>query len=179
MDANIKLKNGNSLEIYQDMSPESPREWDNLSTMYCWHRNYTLGDTQDGDHEEDYGPDAIIVPIYAYTKRGIRLATQPFSCPWDSGRLGHAVVTKEEVIENYGEYNDVNVASAKRCIESEIEVYNQYLNGEVYGYVLKDKDGEEIDSCFGFFGYDPTTNGIFDQLDIGEEDCYLKDQEIA
>jgi hypothetical protein len=172
--ANIKLKNGNTLSIYQDMSAESPREWDNLSTMHCWHRNYNLGDVQNGDiGVDDLDVDAIVVPIYAYTKGGIRLATSPFSCPWDSGRLGFAVVTRREIIDNYGTYNDATIAQAKRCIDSEIKTYNNYLDGEVYGYVLKDSEGEEIDSCWGFYGYDPSTNGIFDQLDIGEEDCYL------
>ena len=168
--ANIKLKNGNTVSIYQDMSAESPREWDNLSTFYCWHKRYVLGDIQNSDTDEEHGVDAIIVPIYMYEHGSVAISTKPFSCPWDSGRLGHAVVTKQEIIENYGEYNDVNIAKTKRCIEAEVETYNDYLNGEIYGYVLKDKEGEEIDSCFGFYGYDPTTNGIFDQLDIGEEE---------
>lgn len=41
-------------------------------------------------------------------------------------------------------------------------VYNQYLTGEVYGYVLE-VEGEE-DSCFGFYGDDPVTNGMMDNL---------------
>ena len=179
--ANIKLKNGNTLSIYQDMSAESPREWDNICKMICFHTRYNIGDKHDIDHgdynsweemqEENFGDDAIIMPIYAYTKGGINLATTPFSCPWDSGRVGFAVVTKQDIIDSYGEYNDANVASAKRCIESELETYNDYLSGECYGFILKDSEGEEIDSCFGFYGYDPTTNGIFDHVDIGEEDC--------
>lgn len=32
------------VNIYPDDSPESPREWCNLGTMACWHRNYNLGD---------------------------------------------------------------------------------------------------------------------------------------
>lgn len=169
--ANIKLKNGNTLEIYQDMSAESPREWDNICTMYCWHRRYNLGDVSNGDiTESDFDKDAIIVPIYAYTKSGIRLATSPFSCPWDSGQLGFAAITKDEIIASYGDDSPASRARARKCIEAELETYNSYLEGEVYGYVLKDNEGEEIDSCWGFYGYDPTTNGIFDHIDIGEED---------
>lgn len=33
------------LKIFQDDASESPREWDNLSTMLCWHGRYNLGDT--------------------------------------------------------------------------------------------------------------------------------------
>ncbi len=35
-----------TIVISPDLNPESPREWDNLGTMYCWHHNYTLGDEQ-------------------------------------------------------------------------------------------------------------------------------------
>ena len=31
-------------EIIQDTEPESPRERDNLGTMFCKHRRYNLGD---------------------------------------------------------------------------------------------------------------------------------------
>jgi hypothetical protein len=35
-----------TIVIQPDRDAESPREWDNLGTMYCWHRDYTLGDEQ-------------------------------------------------------------------------------------------------------------------------------------
>jgi len=35
---------GQRINIEQDGDPESPREWDNLGTMVCWHNNYNLGD---------------------------------------------------------------------------------------------------------------------------------------
>jgi hypothetical protein len=34
------------IRIVHDDSPESPREWDNLGTMVCWHNRYTLGNEQ-------------------------------------------------------------------------------------------------------------------------------------
>lgn len=32
------------LKIWQDADSENPREWDEGCKMYCWHRNYNLGD---------------------------------------------------------------------------------------------------------------------------------------
>ena len=32
------------IEITTDEFPESPRSWDNLGTMVCWHSRYNLGD---------------------------------------------------------------------------------------------------------------------------------------
>lgn len=179
--ANIKLKNGQTVEIYQDMSADSPREWDNLSTFICFHNRYNLGDKHDIDHS-DYNSwqdmelenfnldDDIIINLYLLDHSGLRIATHAFLCPWDSGRIGMAVITKKEIIENYGDDSPASRARARRSLEAEVETYDQYLSGECYGYVLKDEYDVELDSCFGFYGYDPTTNGIFDQLDIGEEE---------
>lgn len=35
---------GFDINVFVDESPESPREWDNLGTMVCWHNDYKLGD---------------------------------------------------------------------------------------------------------------------------------------
>ena len=35
-----------NIEIKQDDCDYSPREWDNLGTMVCWHSRYNLGDEQ-------------------------------------------------------------------------------------------------------------------------------------
>ena len=40
------------IEVHQDESPESPRSWDNLGTMICFHRRYDLGDKHDYNHVE-------------------------------------------------------------------------------------------------------------------------------
>ena len=34
-----------AIRVRQDPYPQSPREWDNLCTMACWHRRYSLGDS--------------------------------------------------------------------------------------------------------------------------------------
>lgn len=43
-----------TLEIITDDTPGDPREWDNLCTMVCWHRNYRLGDEHNYDGIEDF-----------------------------------------------------------------------------------------------------------------------------
>lgn len=44
----VDLEDGRRLEVMiaQDFDPVSPRDWDNLGTMECWHRSYVLGDEQ-------------------------------------------------------------------------------------------------------------------------------------
>ena len=38
--------------------------------------------------------------------------------------------------------------------DSEIETYSPYLNGDVHGYIISNESGDEVDSCFGIYGYD-------------------------
>lgn len=42
------------LHIQQDDSADNPRDWDELTTMACWHRNYSLGDTLKDKSQEDF-----------------------------------------------------------------------------------------------------------------------------
>jgi len=56
-------------------------------------------------------------------------------------------------------------------------VYDQYLQGDVWGFVIKnrcDKCGQEDeteDSCWGFYGDDPLTNGMADHLSKEDRDA--------
>lgn len=53
----------------------------------------------------------------------------------------------------------------KDVINGELEVYNQWCNGEVYWYQIaggEDDDGEDLDACYWFYG-DPETSGLLEQ----------------
>lgn len=43
-----------TIVIKNDPEPESPREWDNVGTMVCWHSRYNLGDEQPSCSSDDY-----------------------------------------------------------------------------------------------------------------------------
>lgn len=47
-------QNGCLISIYPDDDAESPRDWDNLGTMTCWHRRYVLGDEQPSESPPVY-----------------------------------------------------------------------------------------------------------------------------
>lgn len=155
------------LKVFVDINAESPRKWGSLSKIMCFHRRYNIGDEHNysssnyGGWEEfrkqlekDYDI-AIILPLYMYDHSGITISTTPFSCPWDSGQIGWAFVTKEDIRE---EYNIKRVTQrfaekAEKILLSEIQVYDDYLRGDVYGYILENSEGEQVDSCWGFYGY--------------------------
>lgn len=39
-----------------------------------------------------------------------------------------------------------------KCLEGSIQLFRDWAFGNVYGYVIEGQDGEQVDSCWGFFG---------------------------
>lgn len=141
---------------------------------------------------------AIIVPVRMYDHSGIAFAmpeplvrgqvmpslgpegnySYPFTCPWDSGQVGFMYVTRAKLIEEYGNDGEEARQKALNCMKGELEVYNQYVGNDVWGYIFRDKpcetcggEGEETDSCWGFFGDDPLENGMSDNWDTKYADA--------
>ena len=96
---------GFDIQIYQDSNPTSPREWDNLGTIYCKHRRYDLGDKHTMGLEEIISlikrKDVLSLPLYLYDHSGITINTTGFSCPWDSGQVGYIFVRYEDIKKNF------------------------------------------------------------------------------
>ena len=182
----IEYKGFNILVFPDDDLFESPREWDNLGTMVCCHSRYSLGDKQAKSGAEavyntllEFGYDqekledqyaenrefvdwgmaeieerAVVLPLYLYDHSGITMSTKPFSCPWDSGQVGFIYISHEDIRKEYGK---LWRKKATRLLISEVEIYDQYLTGEVYGFTIEPLEDTEIecnDSCWGFYGYD-------------------------
>ena len=174
--------NTRNLIIKHDDCAESPRDWDNLGTLYAPHRTYRLSDKHANDIRDDDGniPDCYLyLNVYMYEHGGIALNTSGFSCPWDSGQLGIIYVKKSDVLHNWNRQRMSKKLEQQiyECLEAEVNTLSQYLNGEVFGYEYQEvtESGEVIqeDSCWGFFGSDLETNGIADQLPVKLSDCQV------
>ena len=157
------------LVIEPDDNCESPRDWDNLGIMVCSHRRYDLGDDNpkiDYDNFHSWSDieyylatvlDAgVILPLYLYDHSGITMATTPFSCPWDSGQVGFIYASRERI---RAEFSVKRISKKLRekvegILRSEVKDYDQYLTGDVYGYIIEDDNGDELESCWGFCGED-------------------------
>lgn len=166
---------GHTIKIFQDLDPETPREWSNLGTLICWHRLYRLGDSHPFDSPEAFLRDlagvsdqsdlsmeqlreraerkAILLPVFLYDHSGLGMNTIGFHCPWDSGQVGYVYVTLEAVWQEFGLKRVTKALREKAAdiLRGEIVSYDAYLGGRVYGYVIE-QDGEEIDACWGFVG---------------------------
>jgi len=189
------------LKIYYDEDCD-PREWDNLGTMVCWHRRYNLGDKHNYRDPDDFwtslakeitgDPDrvermsleqrekivrenAVVLPLYLYDHGRLTMNTTGFSCPWDSGQVGWIYVTKKKIREEYG----VKRVTKKLCdrvifiLKNEVKDYAQWLEGDVYGFVIEDNKGNELYSSFGFFGTNWKENGMV--YEIPDEYRFLLD----
>jgi len=168
------------ISVKQDEIAESPREWDNLGTMYCCHRNYNLGDKQfksgvalleelsglDSDYRkgsmeqwkeraETYiSKKYIWLPLYLYDHSGITMATTPFHCPWDSGQVGIIAVSRDKVRKEYGLKRITSKWEEKvlEFLNGEVKTYDQFLTGDIYYYDIEGEDFSE--SCGGYYGED-------------------------
>lgn len=194
METEVVLPNNRIFRMFQDEYPESPREWDNLGTMACFHRRYTLGDKDIPFSSDDFNgwnemeeyilkslDAAVVLPLYLYDHSGITMNTTGFSCRWDSGQVGFIYITKDKIMKEYGVKRIRRQLKEKveKMLVNEVEVYDQYLIGDVYGFqILKITKCDEghihethEDSCSGFYGDDIKINGILDH--ISEEDANI------
>jgi len=124
----IALADNRIFRMFQDEHPESPRKWDNLGTMACFHRRYTLGDEDIPFSSDDFnGWDEmeayiykelkalIVLPLYLYDHSGITINTTGFSCRWDSGQVGFIYITKDKIMKEY------NVKRIRRDLKEKVE----------------------------------------------------------
>lgn len=176
---------GFTINIIPDEDPENPRTaWDNLGKMLCFHSRYTLGDQHDLRHSDFANWGAVreylikefhaevMLPLYLYDHSGITIKTSPFSCGWDSGQVGWIYATRDDIAKWFG-VKTVDAAVLKRAekaLESEVVVYDEYLVGNVYGYDIKDAEGEDlsyekygITSCWGYYGGYREKGGVLDE----------------
>ena len=200
------------LVIEQDQFPEDARSWDNLGTMLCCHRDYQLGDcNSNGETEEQLAEicrecgksdeeidemtfaeevrfildqdNVCGLPLYITDHSGISMQTYRFDA-WDSSFVGLIFVEKDFYLAQSCLKDEENwKAKAKKTLESEVEIYNDFLEGNVYMWTLYeptvvirqsmdgkeltreiDEEGEMVDSMGGF--YAPTFEDVEQYFDF-------------
>jgi len=150
------------IEIIPDTEPWDPRSDDNLGTMVCFSSRYNWGDKHDFPDPDQFAifvainRDKIItLPLYVYVHSGTTMNTTGFSCRFDSWCCGRIYVTKARVREEYGwkRVSKKRIAQIEDYLKGEVQTYDQYLTGDVYGYRITDTETEEeVDSVWGYYG---------------------------
>lgn len=163
MEKTIQISDRVTIKIKYDQDAESPASWDNLGQI-TYKGRQTLGTECITDERfseisrQVHDGELIGIPVYAYVHGGATIKaawTSPFVCPWDSGRSGWAYCTKEKAIAEFGKKiltKRVREAAIK-CLIAEVETFDMYLRGEVYGWIVE-VEGREVDACWGCYGLD-------------------------
>ena len=169
MEKNIcetKEYNGYTINIVYDWECfDSPRDWDNLGTIYSNHRNFNpdgheideIIDECTGDLTDWFLKNHIWLKIHGYSHTGMTISTTdgyPYNDRFDGGVFGIIAVDKKKAANEFG-YKICTkkvVQKAEDRLENEVKILDQYMNGECFGYEVVDKDGDVVESCWGFIG---------------------------
>lgn len=135
-------------------------------TLWAKHRPYqssTLDNFLDGygDRPEKAINRAIIwlestfvfLPVYLYEHGGQTVRTTPFGCQWDSGQIGFVYIERSQAASEFfngQRLSPKRVAAVEEQLRGTVQLYDDYLTGNVYGFQAVDESGE--DSCYGFYG---------------------------
>ena len=187
---------GYTIHIVQDDDPQIPRtEFDNLGTIYTSHRRYQPEEDlnksfEDEDVWKSHGvfsdkflKNYIALPIYLYDHSGVTVRTIPFGCPWDSGLFGMIAVSKDVVRQ---EYDAIKISPKLRqkvenLLREEVKLLDDYYTGNVYGFRIvpegSDDFSDEIDSCYGFYGYSEIDYMIEESKRVIE--CHIRNNSVA
>ena len=157
---------GLTIRIEADTDCTSPLEYDEcVFITYRAGARSCYGNTPlDQEAHEDIARQIeagtlIGLPVYVYQHSGVLIQASegnPFSCPWDSGQSGYVYVTKKTALDWQGG----KVLTAKKrtatldSLRSVVSEYSKWCNGECYGYIIEDGAGEQLESCWGFIGYE-------------------------
>jgi len=152
----IYERNGLTVNIYPDYDPMSPDDWDNLGTIYTTSRNLQLvgwEQLDDSFHSLEVHVRAarragcVVVPVRIddYGSSGARIRAED-----DYDRANGAIVATPESIAMMGAPMD----TVERQLHGEIETWDQYLQGDVYGYTLTTPEGTELEALWGLYGDD-------------------------
>jgi hypothetical protein len=95
------------------------------------------------------------LPLYLYDQSGITITVdpEPFRqidrAGWDWGQVGFIFVSESDMVKEYGEnYSSEKLDDVVPVLLGEVEVYDMYLSGEVYGYRIFSPD-KECKACHG------------------------------
>jgi hypothetical protein len=104
--------------------------------------------------------DIVWLPLYLYDHGGITMSTSrgyPFNDRWDAGQVGFVFMTRAQILTEFAPSGPKRLTShlrarAEALMRAEVATYDQFLTGDVFGYVVENDAGEHLDSCWAYFG---------------------------
>lgn len=173
--------NGYTIELIamDDTVGLDPRDYDNLGVMAAYHRRYLLGDATSEVDDLQAAMDAyprrmsfeliarycriafgstVCLPLGLLDHSGISMyvgggAHIMDPGGWDSGTVGFIFDTAETRRDCWGDTVPTE-EQVREALVAEVREYDAWLTGDVWGYRICDRDGNEVESVWGFLGSD-------------------------
>lgn len=122
------------------------------------------------DKMNERGMYALPVSAYEHSGMVYRVGDpgQFVDGQWDAGFVG-LIYTTDERIQEFGN-KDYTREQVYEWLASEVDLYSEWADGHCYGFIVTDKEGDEVDSCWGFIGSDPDKSGLAEACN-GLHDC--------
>ncbi len=87
----------------------------------------------------------------------------------------HGAICAE--LQREGYRADLRETHANARLIAAVEQYSRYIEGECYGYTVTSPSGEELDSCWGFIGWDYAKEAANESADSQTpEDVYAAER---
>ncbi|MCK9324186.1 MAG: hypothetical protein M0P69_01680 [Bacteroidales bacterium] len=156
-----ETRHGLKIEIFLDeVIDGGPDDWeDDGLFLVFYHRDFNicrdkivtkneLIDHFYHDKKIDAAKDYHIFPASALIHGGVTvyIGKHDHQCDpggWDSSFCGAVLISKKEFRTRM---------QAQKAADGLISTWNDYLSGNVYGYQITDAAGNDVDSCWGYYG---------------------------
>ena len=110
---------------------------------------------------------AVILPLFLHDHSGLSISTGE-TCSWDSGQVGFIRMTKKAA-EEFGDDTEERLFE---ILQSDINTYDMYLRGDVHGYIVCNRKGRELDSCWGCYGEEDAIAEAKGVVDVYAEESF-------
>ncbi len=141
-----------SYRIEYDQEAANPRdEFDHLSTFYGSSSRYIIGGKNDQNFNYREDLEKTIKEFKREKAVIVEFSNNAGMC------LCYAVIERSQLKKEYLDHGysmRKALLHARRCAQGEIAEFNAWAEGEVYGFIVENEDGEHLDSCWGFYGDD-------------------------
>lgn len=92
---------------------------------------------------------AFILSCYEHSSKHWSLRGEGFRCQWDTADVAGLLVFNGCLRDLPKTYEE-----RQKLARSILEEYNDWVNGSVYGFCIEDENGDEEDSCWGYYGWE-------------------------
>lgn len=166
-----------------DESPQNPRvDFDNLGSIKLLDRHDSI---PMGKNDGFIGEQIVALPNKNDFVSLLLCRMGNYLFAFDKGTserfiAGYITVSRKDVNDQFSAFEMLSDEEIKDILRGEIETFNSYINGDVYGFIHEEQDVIEMDgktyatewgeinAVWGFYGHNHEKNGIADYYFGGE-----------